>query len=291
MHSFRCAIKNPPEQEQGEERIVSFIEKYGPWAVIAGASEGTGRAFARQIAAAGVNCILIARREAPLLELAATLRAESGVECITASIDLAGPDASERIAEVVGAREVGLYISNAGSDPNGSFFLDQDVEAWVDLVNRNVLTSLRCSHYFGRAMRARGRGGIILVGSGACYGSGPNLAVYSGSKAFELCFSEGLWAELAPHGVDVLSLVMTTTDTPALHELLAKKGLAPPPNLMAPEAVAKAGLERLPYGPVHNVWLADDEIGNVPSSAAQRRERVNMIAQASKAVFGGKKEG
>ena len=269
---------------------MSFIERYGPWAIIAGASEGTGRAFARQIAEQGVNCILIARREAPLQELAASLRAEYGVECVTASIDLAGPDAFERIAEAAGDREIGLYVSNAGADANGSFFLDKPVDAWVDLVNRNILTSLRCCHHFGQAMRARGRGGIILVGSGACYGSGPNLATYSGVKAFDLCFAEGLWAELEPHGVDVLNLVMTTTDTPALRALLAEKGLPAPPNLMSPEDVAKAGLDRLPYGPVHNVWLADDEAVNIPNSAAQRRARVRMIAQASKAVFGAKKE-
>jgi uncharacterized protein len=269
---------------------LSFMERYGPWAVIAGASEGTGRAFARQIAAEGVNCILIARREAPLQELAAALRAENGVECITASIDLSGVDAFARIAEVAGEREIGLYVSNAGADANGSFFLDKDVEAWVDLVNRNIVTSLRCCHYFGRAMRARGRGGIILVGSGACYGSGPNLATYSGAKAFDLCFAEGLWSELEPHGVDVLNLVMTTTDTPALRTLLAQKGVPAPPNLASPEDVATAGLTRLPHGPVHNFWLVDDEVGNIPSSAAQRRERVRMIAQASKSVFGAKEE-
>jgi uncharacterized protein len=267
---------------------VSFIERYGPWAVIAGASEGTGREFARQVAAQGVNCILIARREAPLQALAAQLRAESGVDCIAASIDLAAPDAFDRIAQVAGEREIGLYISNAGADPNGAYFLDKEADAWVDLVNRNILTSLRCCHYFGRQMRARGRGGILLVGSGACYGSGPNLATYSGVKAFDLCFAEGLWAELAPHGVDVLFLAMSTTDTPALRTLLAEKGVPPPPNLASPDEVARQGLERLPHGPVSNWAQQDDEVGFATNSAAQRRARVNMIAQASKSVFGGK---
>jgi short-subunit dehydrogenase len=269
---------------------MSFIERYGPWAVIAGASEGTGRAYARQIAAQGVNCILIARREAPLQELAAELRTKSNVECVTASIDLARPDAFARILEAVGNREVGLYISNAGADPNGSFFLDKEVDAWVDLVNRNILTSLRCCHHFGRQMRARKRGGILLVGSGACYGSGPNLATYSGVKAFDLCFAEGLWAELEPHGVDVLFLAMSTTDTPALRALLAEKGVPAPPNLASPDDVARQGLERLPHGPVHNWNQQDDEVGFGNGSAAQRRARVKMIAEASKSVFGGKKE-
>ncbi len=268
---------------------MSFVERYGPWAIIAGASEGTGRAFARQRAAQGLNCILIARRQAPLEALAATLRADYGVDIVTASIDLARPDAFERIAAAAGDREIGLYISNAGADSNGSFFLDKDIQSWVDLVNRNILTALRCCHYFGGPMRARGHGGILLVGSGACYGSGPNLATYSGAKAFDLCFAEGLWAELAPAGVDVLYLAMSTTDTPALRALLAEKGVPPPANLASPEDVARLGLERLPHGPVQNWGLRDDEAGFGTSSAAQRRARVNMIAEASKSVFGGKK--
>jgi short-subunit dehydrogenase len=268
---------------------MKFKDRYGPWAIIAGASEGTGRAFARQAAAEGINCILIARREGPLNELARQIRSEKGVECVAAAIDLARPDAFDRIAQVVGDREVGLYISNAGADPNGSHFLDQEVDAWIDLVNRNIVTSLRCCHHFGRAMRARGRGGILLVGSGACYGSGPNLATYSGVKAFDLCFAEGLWSELNPHGVDVLYLVMSTTDTPALRKLLAEKGLPAPPNLALPEDVAALGLARLPNGPIQNWGLQDDEAGYAITSAAQRRARVMMIAEMSRSVFGAKK--
>lgn len=267
---------------------MSFKERYGPWAVIAGASEGTGRAFARQAAAEGINCILIARREGPLEEVAEQIRKERNVECVTAAIDLARPDAFERTAQAVGNRDVGLYISNAGSDPNGSFFLDKQVDAWIDLINRNIVTTVRCCHHFGNAMRARGRGGLLLVGSGACYGSGPNLATYSGAKAFELCFAEGLWSEVSPHGLDVLYLSLSTTDTPALRQLLAEKGMPVPPNLASPEDVAALGLACLPNGPIQNWGLQDDEVGYAITSAAQRRARVLMIAEMSKAVFGGK---
>src|SRR5260370_40680225 len=75
-----------------KRRIMSFADRYGPWTLILGASEGTGRAFARKIAANGVPSILIARREAPLLALAKEIHAESGVECITATLDLAADD-------------------------------------------------------------------------------------------------------------------------------------------------------------------------------------------------------
>jgi len=266
--------------------------RYGPWAIIAGASEGTGLAFARQIAAEGINCVLIARREGPLHKVADQIRREQGVDCIAAAIDLAGADASDRIVHAVGDREVGLYISNAGADPYGSLFLDNDIAAWTYLINRNILTTVRCCHHFGQAMRARGRGGILFVGSGACYGSGPNFATYSGLKAFDLCFAEGLWSELNPHGVDVLFLALSAIDTPALRRLLAEKEAPLPPNLADPEDVAAMGLARLPMGPVQNWGLKDDEAGYYAiTSAAQRRARVRMIMGMSNSVFAGKKTG
>jgi short-subunit dehydrogenase len=267
---------------------VSALAKYGPWAVIAGASEGTGQAFARRLAAEGVHCVLIARREAPLTLLADELRAEHGVECVTASIDLSRADAFDRIVEAVGDRTVGLFIANAGGDPNGTEFLDQPVEAWIDLITRNVTTAVRCCHHFGGQMRARGAGGLLLVGSGACYGGANNMAVYSGSKAFDMCLAEGLWAELQPHGVDVLYLSLGRTDTPELRRFLAEKGLPIPSDLASPEVVAELGLERLPHGPIQNFGQADDEVGRLPQSAAQRRQRVEMIAQASRAIYGQK---
>jgi short-subunit dehydrogenase len=266
--------------------MMSFAERYGPWAVIAGASEGTGCEFARQVAAQGINLILVARREGPLAELADEIRSAHGVECITAAVDLTRPDAADQIAKAAEGREVGLYISNAGSDTNGALFLDKGVDAWLDLATLNALTPLRCCHHFGKAMRERGRGGILLVGSGACYGSGPHMATYSGSKAFALCFAEGLWAELEPHGVDVLFYALNRTDTPALRTLLAEKGMPVPQDLADPVEVARTGLERLPFGPVANWGVPDDVVGPGGSSAAQRRQRVQMVTQASRAIFG-----
>ena len=265
---------------------MTFAEKYGPWAIIAGASEGTGRAFAQRIAAEGINCVLLARRLQPLQELAEEIRATYGVECVTASVDLAAADALQHIADAVGTREVGLFVSNAGADSTNTRFLESDVEVWIEQINRNVLTVVRCCHHFGGQMRSRGRGGIILVGSGSCYGGSSFMAVYSGSKAFDLCFGEGLWAELNPHGVDVLNLILGQTDTPAFRATLAKRNLPVPPNLASPDAVAEVGLARLPHGPVHNWGLEDDVAGYAPSSAATRRARILAIDQATKAIFG-----
>jgi uncharacterized protein len=265
---------------------MSFADRYGPWAVVAGASEGTGREFARRIAANGVPSVLVARRAEPLAALAKEIRAESGVECATATIDLAAPDAFARIVAAVGTREVGLFVSNAGADPNGSRFLDRDAVVWLELAQRNVMTTIQCCHHFAGPMKKRGRGGLLLVNSGACYGGSSFLATYSASKAFVLCFGEGLWAELRPHGVDVLTLVLVMTDTPAFRALLAEKGQPVPAGIASPEDVARIGLERLPHGPVHNWGLEEDVAGYATGSAAARRERILMVDSMSKVIFG-----
>lgn len=265
---------------------MDFQGRYGPWAVIAGASDGTGAEFARGLAARGLSCVLVARRQAPLESLAAELRAQHGVECVTASIDLAAPDAAERIAAAAGDREVGLFIGNAGADPNGSRFLDREVDAWVELVQRNVLTTLRACHHFARPMRARGRGGLLLVNSGACYTGADFITTYAGTKAFQLCFSEGLWAELSPHGIDVLTLVMTSTDTPAHRILLQEKGVPLPQNLADARAVAELGLASLPNGPVCNWGVPNDTAGYAPESADQLRARVLAASRGSRAFLG-----
>lgn len=261
------------------------LDRYGPWAVVAGASEGTGRAFCERLAAAGINCALLARRAEPLETLAAELEAAHGVECLALPVDLSVTGAAGEIVDALGEREVGLFISNAGADTVNAPFLDAALDDWIDLVQRNVMTLMRLSYRLAGPMRERGRGGLLLVGSGACYAGASYLAAYAGSKAFTLCFAEGLWAELRTHGVDVLHLVLGQTDTPAFRASLAQRDAPVPQGLAQPEEVARVGLERLPYGPVHNWGQADDQGGMSPESAAQRRQRVEVIDQAVRGLF------
>jgi len=265
---------------------MSFGERYGPWAVVAGASEGTGRAFARKVASNAVPCILIARRADPLASLAEAIRAESGIVCTTAAIDLASPDALDQIIAAVGDREVGLFVSNAGADTQGARFFDRDLDIWLEHVRRNVMTTMSCCYHFGKLMRARRKGGLLLVNSGACYGGASFMAAYSASKAFTLNLGESLWAELRPHGVDVLNLVLGRTDTPAFRALLAEKGLPVPSDLASPEAVAEIGLARLTEGPVHNWGLADGVGYYAASSASVRRSRILTIDASTKQIYG-----
>jgi uncharacterized protein len=253
------------------------VGKYGPWALITGASEGTGAEFALRLAHQGIHSILIARREGPLAELAAQVRA-TGAECVTASVDLAAPDATTQIAAAAGDREIGLFIANAGADTNMSLFLDRDVSDWDQLITLNIVTTMRNCHYFGQGMRARGRGGIILVGSGSCYGGLYGMGVYCGVKAFDLCFGEGLWAEMRHVGVDVLNLILGRTDTPAHRRIAEGNGGTFDAAGMASAAdVARIGLEQLPHGPTYNWGQAHDVAGYAPNSPDDRRARILKI--------------
>jgi uncharacterized protein len=264
---------------------VSLAQKYGPWAVVTGASEGTGAAFALQLADAGINIILVARRAGPLSDLADQVRSR-GADCVTLAVDLTAPDATARIVAATGNREVGLLIANAGADTNSSLFLDNDLDNWEQLIQLNIISTIRNCHHFGQAMRNRGRGGIILVGSGSCYGGLFGMGVYCGVKAFDLAFGEGLWAEMRHHGVDVLNLILGRTDTPAHRRISEANGRPFDPSTMASsDDVARIGLEQLPHGPIYNWGQTNDVAGYAPNSPDDRRARILKIEAMMRGEF------
>jgi uncharacterized protein len=257
---------------------MTFAEKYGPWALIAGASDGVGLAFARALAREGLKLILVSRSLAKLDKAADELRA-LGAECVTVSADLSQPEGSTQAIAAAGDRAVGLVITNCGADSINSKFLDADISAWEGLAAMNVTTKLRLAHHFGRAMRARGRGGIILVNSGACYSGLFGLATYCGSKGFVLNFSEGLWAELRHDGIDVLTMVLGQTDTPSYRATLAKSGQPLPENWADPADVADTAIAQLPHGPIYNWGQSNNVAGYASGSPDERRAKIVMIEE------------
>jgi uncharacterized protein len=271
--------------DQQREAPPEMREQYGPWALVVGASEGVGAAFAARLADAGLNVALLSRRSAPLEELAAELRDRSRVDTRVLAVDLFQPDAASRVLEGVADLEIGLVIFNAGADDHGCDFLDAPLDEWLDLVRRNVVATTTLCHHLAQPMRDRGRGGLILVSSGAGWSGAGRIAIYSATKAYDRNLAEGLWYELGAHGVHVLSLVLNPTDTPALRRLLESRNL-PPAGLDDSDTVARLGLERLPLGPIYSVG---EENGGVEPhvQADQRRERVVAVSNATSTFFGG----
>ena len=236
------------------------LTQYGPWALIIGGSEGVGAAFARQLAASGFKLVLVARKPGPLEELAEELRTGSA-EVRTLSADLSQSDALDRVRTVTDDIEIGLLVYNAGANNTRGNFMELPREVPDSVIAINVLGQTNFARHYGAPMCQRGRGGIILTGSLGGYLGSPTLATYTAAKAFSRVFTEALWAECQPFGVDVLHLNIGFTATPAMARLGMPVDLAEPP-----ETVAREGLENIANGPL---WIVSTP-GNI--------ERVRMIS-------------
>ena len=258
-----------------------FAQQYGPWALIAGGSEGVGEAFARQLAAEGMHLVLVARRSEPLAQLAQQLRDEWAVEVRTASIDLTAPDVVAQLRAVTDDIEIGLLVCNAGSATRFDDFLDTPLADAQRLFRLNAELPLQLCHHFGDAMRGRGRGGIVLVGSMAGYAGGAGTAVYTGAKAFSRIFAEALWQELKPHGVHVLGMILGATNTPAM----ARIGMVMDnPQFQAddPAEVVRLGLAQLANGPL---FIRGGEQAAHYISTLPRDQAVAMMTAGNQMLF------
>lgn len=224
------------------------LSKYGPWAVIAGGSEGVGAEFATQLADEGFNLVLIARKPGPLEETAAAVR-ERGVEVRTVSVDLTAADAVSTITDQTADVEVGLLIYNAGANAYGHEFLNGELAGFGTVIDLNITAMLGLVHHYGRLMRERKRGGIVLIGSLSGYLGHYEQTIYSGVKAFSRVFAEGLWLELREHNVDVLEYVLGVTRTPAMERAGLNFDM---PGLVIgePKIVAAEALAKIADGPV-----------------------------------------
>jgi uncharacterized protein len=269
---------------------VTFATKYGPWALVAGASDGVGAAFAEGLAERGVNVVLLSRRQAVLDQVAAEIESRTSAQTRTLAIDLAHSDAAAAVAEATSDLEIGFLVYCAGADPNYRHFLDNSIEAAEAMVQRNCMVPMQLCHHFAPAMVERGSGGIVIFSSGAALAGSPNMVAYGASKAFDMVFAEALWAELHGKGVDVLGLMLGKTNTPALRELEYSRGQISSPDevpagaVSAEEVIAEA-FENLTNGPT---WMAGDMMraGAQMIASLTRRQAVEMFTQAAVAAMG-----
>jgi uncharacterized protein len=214
-------------------------QRYGPWALVTGASDGIGKALADEIAAAGINVVLVARGENRLRALASELRAEHGVDTAVIAADLADPGALDRVEDLTRQLDIGLVVLAAGFGMTGTV-LETALADELALIAVNITAVTRLAHTFAARLATRGRGGIVLFGSIVGWRGVPGQANYAASKAYIQSLAEGLHDELAPRGVDVLSVA----PGPVASGFGARAGLSMNSATM-PEVVAKAALNAL----------------------------------------------
>lgn len=190
-----------------------FRSKYGPCALVAGAAVGLGAAYARQIAAHGIDLVLLDRDEAPLRATAAEIHAAHGVEVLPLVLDLGRDDLVEALAPTLAHRQIGLLVYNAALGTVAPF-LELSPAHLDAMLAVNCRGPMQLARALAPAMVQRGRGGIILMSSMSGNIGSAQLAMYAASKAFALVLADALWAELGPHGVDVLAVQPGSTRTP-----------------------------------------------------------------------------
>lgn len=219
----------------------AFSERYGPWAVVAGASEGMGAEFARQLAARGCRVVLVARRAAALEEVARGLPTEARV----LPLDLASPDAPAALAAATADLDVGCVVLNAAFAAIGPF-LELPLEEAHRAIDVNVRTPTAIAHHFAPRLAARGRGGLVFLSSLTAFQGSPYISTYGATKSYALSLAEGLWFELGPRGVDVLGVCAGATATP---NMLRASSVAPP-GMQQPAEVVREALDALGRGPM-----------------------------------------
>jgi short-subunit dehydrogenase len=190
--------------KQAQPSNTPFRRRYGSWAVVTGASSGIGEAFAKSLAARGMNLVLVARRDDLLRSLAETLRASSKVEIRCLPLDLSNHDAHESLTKATDSLDVGLLIAAAGFGSSGPF-INADLSTERNMVDVNCRAVMSQALHFGRRFAQQKRGGMVLMSSLVAFQGVPYAAHYAATKAYVQSLAEGLHHELAAHGVDVLA--------------------------------------------------------------------------------------
>jgi short-subunit dehydrogenase len=261
-----------------------FRARYGPWAVVAGASEGLGEAYATQLAALGLHLVLIARRGPILDSLAARLASQHGVRTRTLALDLARADAGTAVEEATGDLEVGLLVYNAARSVIGPF-LDRPLQDHLDELAANTRAPMTLAFTLGRRMVERGHGGIILMSSLASSQGSPLTANYAATKAYNRILAEGLWDELRRQGVDVLACLAGATRTPGYIASAPKRaGMAS--ATMTPRAVAAEALAALGHRPFVIPGRGNRFAGFVMQRLLPRRTAIGIMGRVLRGMYG-----
>lgn len=251
--------------------------RFGPTALITGASDGIGRAFAEALAAEGFDLVLVARRETVLHELALELSGRHAVVVEVIVADLSNPHGVAEVLARTQALPIGLLVAAAGFGSIGAF-VERDAATETNMVDLNCRSVVALTHGIASRMAAAGRGGIVLFGSLVGFQGVPGSATYAATKGFVQGFAEALMVEMRPHGITVLSVAPGPVGT----GFAARSGMQMR-QAETPETVARVALTALPRGgtvrPGFLAKLLGWSLGMMP-----RWGRVRVLGQIMKGM-------
>lgn len=183
---------------------IDFLSKYGPWAVVTGASSGIGRALALELGKMGFDLVLVGRNAAALHGLGEDIQSRFFTQVKVITADLSPPAGNQKVVEETSGLIVGLLVASAGFGTSGKL-MESDLSDELEMMQVNCHSPLVLSHELGNKMISRRKGGIIFLSSIVAFQGVPYAAHYAATKAYIQSLAEGLAREIKPHQVDVLA--------------------------------------------------------------------------------------
>jgi hypothetical protein len=259
-------------------------EKYGKVALVAGASEGIGAAYAEHLAAAGMDLILVARRKEPLEQQAALLKAKYNIQADYICCDLAAVDAAQQLQQALNGKEVNVLVYNAALSYIGAFE-QNNIEHHNQMAQANMVTPMNLVQIFGTAMLAKSKGAVILMASLAGFQGSGYLSVYAATKAFDRVLAESLWYEWKDKGVDVIACCAGATATPNFINTKPEKTSFFAPRVQSPEEVVKECFEQLGKQPSFVTGSANKLASFIMQKLMPRKMAINIMGDTTRKMY------
>jgi len=263
---------------------MTFKEKYGQVALIAGASEGLGAAYSFALAKRGLDVILVARRKEALDKTASEIRSAFSVKVTTVCCDLADENAIKQIADETGGTAIDFLVYNAALSYIGEY-LSAGIETHERIVAINMLMPLRMLQHYGGAMVQQGKGGIVLMSSLTAMQGSPFLATYAATKAFNRILAESLWYEWKVKGVDVIACCAGATATPGYILSKPKKLNLFAPKVQSPEEVAEECLRKIGKQPSFIPGTGNRIASFFMSKVLSRKKAISTMGDTTKKMY------
>ncbi|MGB6483536.1 MAG: SDR family oxidoreductase [Candidatus Acidiferrales bacterium] len=254
----------------------------GKWAMITGASAGIGLALAEELASAGANLVITARRQDRLESLAALLCANRGIKVEVLSADLANPSAPDQIRTFTQSKslEIELLINNAGFGSYGRFH-EAGLARQMEMIQVNCAAVVRLTHLYLGDMAARRHGDILIVASVAGFQAVPYVSTYAATKAFDLRFAEGIAEEVRRYGVNVCALCPGSTSTEFREVAGQPERTFRGAGAESAEKVARTGLRALAAGKSSVI----SGFKNTMSVEGQRLAPRSLVSRVAASMF------
>jgi short-subunit dehydrogenase len=259
-------------------------QRYGTTAMVAGASEGIGEAFATFLARDGFDLVLIARRPQPLQQLAEKLESTYNIKVTCITCDLSEEDAVAQIVERLNGMEINLLVYNAVQSYIGPF-MKNTREKHLQMARLNMITPLNMIHRFGEEMLAKGRGAIILMASLAGFQGSGFLSMYAATKAFNRILGESLWFEWKNSGVDIIACCAGATSTPGFKNSNPEKSSLFAPRILAPDEIPAECFSKLGRQPSCITGRGNRVASFIMQKILPRRTAINIMGETTKKMY------